>query len=463
MHKFNSSILRSYDIRGVYNQTLFDKDAYYVGRSFASALNKNSQKKIAVGYDGRKSSPALKNRLIQGLLDSGIEVFEIGICPTPMLYFAVFNLDCDAGIMVTGSHNPKDHNGFKMALKDRPFYGEDITNLAKICADEDFINAKGSLASHQIINNYIDRIMQDLVIDKDSKKLSIAWDCGNGAAGDVIKNITKKITANNILLYEDIDCNFPNHHPDPTDVKNMQDLITVVKDNNCDIGIAFDGDGDRIGIVDDEGEMIWGDQLMVFYAQDILKENPQATIIADVKASNILFSEIAKAGGKPIMWKTGHSLIKAKMKQENALLAGEMSGHIFFSDKYYGFDDAIYAAIRIINILIESGKKLSDLRKSLPKTFSTPEIRISCADNIKFNIIDKIKDDLDKSGLKYNDVDGIRFIKDNDWWLLRASNTQPALVARCESVNPENLAILKQELVNILTKFDIIVPQELRK
>ncbi len=462
MHKFNSSILRAYDIRGVYNQTLFDQDALYIGKSLASVLAKKSQKKIAVGYDGRKSSPTLKNKLIEGLVASGVEVCEIGVCPTPMLYFAVFHLNCDAGIMVTGSHNPKDHNGFKIALKDRPFYGEDILNLEKICQNQDFVVGQGSVKNYQIIEEYTDRIIKDFIGSKNTSKLKIAWDCGNGAAGEVIKNITQKIDANHILLYEEIDGTFPNHHPDPSEEKNMQDLIDTVKDNNCDIGIAFDGDGDRIGVVDNEGCIIWGDQLMVFYARDILREKPNSSIIADVKASNILFSEIKKSGGKPIMWKTGHSLIKAKMKEEKAVLAGEMSGHIFFADKYYGFDDAIYAAMRIINILIKSNNKISELRKSLPKTFSTAEIRVPCNDNVKFSIIDKIKAKLDKKGLNYNSVDGIRFIKDNDWWLLRASNTQPVLVARCEAINLNSLNILKKELSEILSDCNIEIPQELK-
>ncbi len=461
IHKFNPSILRAYDIRGIYNQTLFDQDAYYVARSFASFLNKRSQKKVAVGYDGRKSSPNLRNELIKGLLDSGVEVFEIGVCPTPMLYFAIFNLNCDAGIMITGSHNPKNHNGFKMSLKDRPFYGEDIINLDKMCKDEDFINAKGCINKYNILEDYSNRIIKDLNISCSEKKLNIAWDCGNGSSGEVIQNIVGKIEANHKLLYEDIDGDFPNHHPDPTDAKNMQDLIKIVRDNSCDIGIAFDGDGDRIGIVDDEGEIIWGDQLMIFYARDILQDNPQATIIADVKASDTLFNEIAKANGKPIMWKTGHSLIKAKMKEEKALLAGEMSGHIFFADKYYGFDDAIYAAIRILNILSKSNQKLSDMRKSLPKTFSTSEIRISCQDDIKFTLIDQIKAKLNDKNLQYSDVDGIRFIKNNGWWLLRASNTQPVLVARCEANDKDSLVALKKELTNILNDFDTSIPQEL--
>jgi phosphomannomutase len=473
-HIFHPSIIRAYDIRGIYNQTLDDRDAFCVGKSFASFLQKNGKKKISVACDGRISSPNLKAQLINGLVESGMEVFDVGVGPTPMLYFSVYHLGLDAGIMVTGSHNPKDHNGFKMMLKERPFFGDDIANLAKIAEKGDFVEAAGSLEGVDIETDYVERILADCVISESEsplvddldnftpkKELKIAWDAGNGAAGEIMQQLSKRISAEHILLFEEIDGTFPNHHPDPTVPKNLKDLIEAVNDGGCDLGIAFDGDGDRIGVVDDEGEIIWGDQLMVLYAREILNERPGATIIADVKASNVLFDEVNKAGGKALMWKTGHSLIKSKMKETKAVLAGEMSGHIFFADRYYGFDDALYAAIRIINIVQKSPKKLSQLRKELPKTFSTPEIRIECADEKKFKIIENLKNNFRGLKKEFNDIDGLRVTSKEGWWLLRASNTQAALVARCEAKSSSDLEILKKDLRSNLEFCDLKSPAEL--
>jgi phosphomannomutase len=474
-HKFHPSIIRAYDIRGIYNQTLFDKDAFFVGKAFASLLLKSGKKKIVVACDGRVSSPALKAELIKGLMESGLEVIDVGLGPTPMLYFSVYQLECDAGIMVTGSHNPKDHNGFKMMLKDRPFFGEDILGLARTAQAADFVDGEGAFSEKNIEHDYIERLLLDCTLSesesqlldevdefKPKKKLKIAWDNGNGAAGEIMKKLSQRISADHILLFEEIDGTFPNHHPDPTVPKNLQDLIKTVLSENCDLGIAFDGDGDRIGVVDNEGEIIWGDQLMVFYAREILKEKKGATIIADVKASNVLFDEIRKAGGNAVMWKTGHSFIKSKMKETKAELAGEMSGHIFFADKYYGFDDALYAAIRIIDIVEKSSSSLSDLRKTLPQTFSTPEIRVECSDEKKFSIIDNLKINLKKSGLDFDDIDGIRVTTNKGWWLLRASNTQPVLVARCEANSKKDLEELKDSLRKNLEFCGVKIPEELK-
>jgi phosphomannomutase len=474
-HTFHKSILRAYDIRGIYNETLFDNDAYFLGKSFAGFLKKNYQNKIAIACDGRLSSPILKERLLQGLVNSGLYVFDVGLGPTPMLYFAVNHLNCDAGIMITGSHNPGNHNGFKITLKDRPFYGKDIANLALILEDADFYEGQGVLEIHDIKQNYAERILQDSILQKGEsellnevdefnprKKLKIAWDAGNGAGGEIMEILSENIFAENFLLFKEIDGTFPNHHPDPTVPKNLEDLIAEVKKHNCDLGIAFDGDADRIGVVDDEGEIIWGDQLMVFFAREILANHPNSTIIADVKASNILFDEIKKSGGKPLMWKTGHSLIKAKMKETNALLAGEMSGHIFFADKYFGFDDALYSAIRLINIVANSDKKLSELRKELVKTFSTPEIRVECSEENKFQMVEDLKKILQKNNEKFDDIDGIRSTTEIGWWLIRASNTQPVLVARCEADSLENLQILKNNLRQKLEFCQLTIPEELQ-
>lgn len=471
-HKFHKSIIRAYDIRGIYNETLFDQDAFYVAKSFASFLNKNGKNKIVVASDARKSSPALKENLIKGLVESGLEVIDVGIGPTPMLYFSIYHLNCDAGIMVTGSHNPKNHNGFKIGLKERPFYGDDIVNLAKIVENADFVDGSGTLSTIDVEDKYVDKITSDSIIrfNNDSlldeidgvekTKYKIAWDCGNGAAGNVAKKISKKINADHFLLYEELDGDFPNHHPDPTVEENLQDLKKLIAKEKCDIGIAFDGDADRIGVVDDEGEVLWGDQLLVFYAREILQHAKGSPIIADVKASKVLFDEIKKAGGEPVMYKTGHSLVKAKMKELKSPLAGEMSGHIFFADLYLadqnmGYDDALYAAVRIINVLVKSGKKLSDLRKELPQTFSTPEYRIEVDDEEKFVIVDKIKSDLAKEKTRFSDIDGVRADSELGWWLIRASNTQAALSARCEGTSQENLEKLKRELKVRLEQYGV--------
>lgn len=467
-HNFHPSIIRAYDIRGIYNDTLKDEDAFYIAKSFASFLQKNNKSNVTVACDGRLSSPALKAQLIAGLKESGINVTDVGVGPTPMLYYSIYHLEADAGIMVTGSHNPKDHNGFKIMLKERPFYGDDIKNLAQIADQGDFVEKEGSFDKKDIQEEYVDRMLSDCVLaesnsnpQKSKKDLRIAWDNGNGAAGDIMVRLTERIDAEHILLYSDIDGTFPNHHPDPTVPKNLEDLKKVVIEQVCDIGIAFDGDGDRIGVMDNKGEILWGDQLMVFYAREILKKKPKSTIIADVKASNVLFNEIAKAHGKPLMWNTGHSLVKAKMKETNSPLAGEMSGHIFFADKYYGFDDALYAAIRIINILAKSKDSLYAMRKTMPKTYSTPEIRIECSEERKFLIVEELKQNLKNNNVKFNDVDGVRADENGGWWLIRASNTQPVLVARCEAKSKKDLQVLKESLKKQLEFCQVAIPQEL--
>ena len=473
-HKFHSSILRAYDIRGIYGKTLYDSDAYHVGKSFATVLIEMQKKKVSVGYDGRVSSPALKSELIRGLTESGIDVTEIGVGPTPMLYFSVHHLQQDAGIMVTGSHNPKDHNGFKIFLKEKPFYGQDIQALANIANDGIFFQGEGKLHKQDISDDYIAKITSDCTLAHSNsalldeidniterKHIKIAWDAGNGATAEILKKLTNNISAEHILLFDTIDATFPNHHPDPTVPENLIDLQKAVVEHGCDLGIAFDGDGDRIGVVDNNGKIIWGDNLMVFYAREILQQHPNSTIIADVKASNILFEEIQKAGGKPLMWKTGHSLIKAKMKETKAVLAGEMSGHIFFADKYYGYDDALYAAIRLINIVVDSPYSLAKMHESLPKSYSTPEIRIDCADDKKFQIITDLKLALNQGKINFNDVDGIRVDSAKGWWLIRASNTQAALVARCDGASPQDLLELKSELRKQLQSCNIAIPAEL--
>ncbi len=466
LHQFHSSILRAYDIRGIYQETLHNLDAFFIGKSFATILHQNNYKNIVVACDGRASSPALKQELINGLVSCGINVFDVGLGPTPLLYFGVYHQQADAGIMITGSHNPKDHNGFKMMLKNKPFFGEQILQLAEIVKNNNFIVGSGSVHKINIMQAYISRLLLDLNI---TKPLKIAFDAGNGATGEVLEQLSKQLqeqfSCETILLYTKIDANFPNHHPDPAVPENLADLVDCVLKNNCDVGIAFDGDGDRIGAVDNEGHIIYGDQLMVFYAQDVLANNPSATIIADVKASDKLFSAIKNAGGNALMCKTGNTFIKQKMQETKAMLAGEMSGHIFFADKYYGFDDALYASIRLLNIISNSNISLAEKLKQLPISYATSEIKIETNEEDKFAIVQFLQNKLNVNQQNFNNIDGIRVSNKHGWWLLRASNTQALVVARCEGDSPASLQFLKNELKQYLqslpSHFCFNIPTEL--
>ena len=455
----DDSILKEYDIRGVYNQNISEEDYYFIAKSFSTILIKNKIIEIVIGCDGRLSSPSLKKKLIQGFIESGINVIDIGIAPTPMVYFASHQLNTGAAMIVTGSHNPANYNGLKITLNNNPFYGEDIKLLGKISKKANFITGKGVIKKYNILPEYLDRLLQDSFISKKNskidKKLKIAWDIGNGAAAIVMKDLANNLMADNILLFADIDGNFPNHHPDPTVEKNLKDLKKTILEEQCDIGIAFDGDGDRIVIVDNEGETICGEHLIFLFAREILKENSNTTIIADIKASNILFDAINSLGGKALMWKTGHSLIKSKMKEINSLLAGEMSGHIFFADKYYGFDDALYASIRILNIIANTKLSLSSLKKEIPEIFSSPEIRIECDIEKKKSIIKNIKKELEDNHIKYNDIDGIRVDKDYGWYLIRSSNTQPVLVIKYGANSKKYLNIIENDCKTLISKYSL--------
>lgn len=452
---FNPTILRAYDIRGIIDESLSINDAFALGKAYASYLiSKNNNKlakneqttKVAVAYDGRISSPDLESALVEGLKQSGIAVIKVGLCPTPMLYFTVRSMNLDGGIMITGSHNPPSHNGFKMMLDKAALFGKDIQQLGKIAEKGDFISGDGSEETIDVFDEYIDVLVSAFEVDKHRKKLKVAWDAGNGAAGEVMEKLSKKLSGEHILLNEKIDGTFPAHHPDPSNPENLQQLIDVVIKEKCDLGVAFDGDGDRIGAVDGNGRIIWGDELVYLYAKDVLATNSGATVIADVKASQVLFDKIDDMGGNPIIWKTGHSFIKDKMMETGAKLAGEMSGHIFFADKYYGYDDGLYAAVRLLNIVAKDEKTLDEILSEYPEVYNTPEIRIDVAEERKFVIVDEIKSRLRESGAKFSDIDGARVMKDNGWWLIRASNTQAALVARCEADNEKSLEKIKEDL-----------------
>src|SRR5690554_4951916 len=370
-HVFKPTILREYDIRGIVNETVFEKDAEAIGRSFGTLVKQKKLDSVAVGMDGRTTSPMLKAALIRGLTSTGVDVYDIVLRPTPMLYFATYELGTGGGIMVTGSHNPPTHNGFKMMLAGKSFFGEQIQQLGRLSASGPFEAGSGKVIEHPIMEKYVTRLLRDFTPGKD---LSVVWDCGNGATGEALRQVVAKLPGRHMLMFDEIDGTFPNHHPDPTVAENLQDLIQAVKGIDANIGIGFDGDGDRIGVVDNLGRIIWGDQLLAILAQDMLKDNPGAPIIADVKASQVLFDTIRKAGGEPIMWRTGHSLIKSKMQEVNAPLAGEMSGHIFYNDHFYGYDDAIYVAIRLLNIISTGEKSLAALCDDLPSMVNTPEL-----------------------------------------------------------------------------------------
>ena len=452
-HQFDPTILREYDIRGIVGQTLTDADARAIGRGFGSILRARGGQRAALGFDGRLSSPRLHDAVTEGLRAAGVDVTSVGMGPTPMLYFASHVLDVDGGIMITGSHNPPDYNGFKMVMLGKSFFGDDIQALGALMAAGDVASGDGGFAEVDLRERYRARLAEEFA---PAHRLKIVWDCGNGAAGDIVTALTAGLAADHTVLFGNVDGTFPNHHPDPTVAENLADLIAAVADQGADLGVGFDGDGDRIGVVDDQGRIIWGDQLLAILAEEVLAESPGATIIADVKASQALFDRIAALGGAPLMWRTGHSLIKAKMAETDAPLAGEMSGHIFFKDRYYGFDDALYVAMRLIGRLARTGEKLSALRDRLPDMVNTPEIRIEVDERQKFGAVERIKTWLaDASASQVNDIDGVRVSTDDGWWLLRASNTQNVLVARCEAADAAGLDRLKAQVRAALAAADI--------
>jgi len=448
-HTFDPTVLREYDIRGIIGETLGEDDARAIGRGFATLLRRAGGKKVAVGYDGRVSSPVLEAALVEGLNASGVDVVRVGMGATPMLYYAEASMeDVDGGIQITGSHNPANYNGFKMVFQGRPFFGDDIKILGMMAAAGEWSDGSGTSERREILEAYVDRLIEGLdgIDPAILAKLRIGWDAGNGATGPALELLVSKLPGEHHLLFTEVDGNFPNHHPDPTEEKNLLDLKTLVAEKSLDFGIAFDGDGDRIGAIDGEGRVIWGDQLLMIYAEDVLREVPGATIIADVKASRALFDRVAELGGKPLMWKTGHSLIKSKMKETGAPLAGEMSGHIFFKHKYYGFDDALYGAIRLITASAHTGKSVTELRGAMKPMINTPEMRFQVDESRKFAVPDEVKQRLSGTGAQVDATDGVRVTTDDGWWLLRASNTQDVLVARAESDSEAGLQRLMAQI-----------------
>ena len=434
-HLFHPSILREYDVRGIVGDTLSEADARALGRSYAALAISEGAKRIAVGRDGRLHSPDLEAALIDGLTQSGLDVVMVGMGPSPLLYFAVATLGVDGGIQVTGSHNPADYNGFKMLLNGRSVFGEEIKALGRRAEIGDWTEGLGNVSEADVIPAYLDALLKGF----DGSEFRIGWDNGNGAGGEILERLLARLPGEHHTLYTEVDGTFPNHHPDPTVEANLADLKALVAEKKLDFGIAFDGDADRIGAVDGEGRVIWGDQLLMVLAGPVLKELPGATIIADVKASQTLFDRIAEMGGTPLMWKTGHSLIKSKMKETGSPLAGEMSGHIFFKHQWYGFDDALYAAVRLIRAVSQSGKSLTQLRSEMPPSVATPELRFPIDDTRKFAVVAEVAARLAADGATVDTTDGVRVNTDDGWWLLRASNTQDVLVGRAEAQDQAGL------------------------
>jgi phosphomannomutase len=456
-HRFDPTILREYDIRGVVGTTLSAADARAIGRTYAITLAEAGGNRLAIGYDGRLTSPELEAALVDGVISEGADVVRIGRGPTPMLYYAAATLGVDGGIMVTGSHNPPDYNGFKFVFQGKSFYGAQIQRLGETALELGSPQrAQGRIQEHSIREDYIARLARDYNGDR---PLIVAWDPGNGATGEVVQELTARLPGRHVLLNETIDGTFPAHHPDPTIPENLLQLQAAVARERCDLGIAFDGDGDRIGVVDGKGRILWGDQVMTVLAADVIRTQPGATIIADVKASQVLFDEIARLGGTPLMWRTGHSLIKTKMAEIGAPLAGEMSGHIFYADRYYGYDDALYAAVRLIGILGRIDESLAVLRDRLPAVVNTPELRFPCADDRKFAVVDEVRRRLKAAGARLSDIDGVRVQTADGWWLLRASNTQDVLVARAEARDDAGLERLKTALIGELAASSITPPR----
>jgi len=445
----NPEIYREYDIRGIIGKDIGEDEFVTIGRGFGTYFNQVGEKSIVVARDCRLSSPKIQDGVAEGLINSGCNVVDIGICPTPILYFALRHLKADGGIMITASHNPPEYNGFKICSGFDTIYGEEIQKVRQIIERGDFVSGKGAHSSYEITQAYIERITRDITVKSGIK---VGYDAGNGTAGPVGVAILQALGCDLHDLYCDMDGSFPNHEPDPTVLDNMKDLIDEVREHTLNVGIGVDGDGDRIGVVDSAGNIVYGDMLLLLFARDVLDNHPGATIISEVKCSDRMYKDIEAHGGNGIMWKTGHSLIKSKMKETEALLAGEMSGHMFFADRYYGYDDAIYASCRLLEILSKTGKSLIELLADVPQSYTTPEIRVECPDSKKFELVNRLKDEFSKH-YTIIDVDGVRIVFADGWGLVRASNTQPALVLRFEAQSKERLEEIRTMVESAIEKF----------
>jgi phosphomannomutase / phosphoglucomutase len=440
----NRSIFREYDIRGVVDADLTDDVVCLIGRGFSTYLSREGKRRVAVGRDGRLSSLRFRDSLVRGMEMGGLEVIDVGVCPTPVFYFSLHRLEREGGIMITGSHNPPEFNGFKVCVGTDTLYGPGIQELRRIIEANDFSAGRGSVSHRSVTAEYQDYLLKNIRLQK---KLRVVVDSGNGTAGVVVPEILRRLGCEVVELYSEVDGRFPHHHPDPTVPEYMEDLIAEVKRTGADVGFGYDGDADRIGAVDHLGNIIWGDQLMILFSREILSRHPGATIVSEVKCSQNLYDDIAKHGGRGIMWRAGHSLLRSKIKEEKALLGGEMSGHMFFADRYFGYDDAIYASCRLLEILSRTEKSIPELLSDVPKTSITPEIRVDCPDDRKFELVERVRESLRKD-YPIVDIDGVRVLFSDGWGLVRASNTQPVLVLRFEAASPERLREIRSLVEN---------------
>ncbi len=452
----HTGIFREYDIRGVAGVDILDDDVKNIGKAFGTMLHQQNKHKVSVGRDCRLTSEKYTDLFIQGILSTGCDVVDIGLCPTPVLYFSIHHLDLEGGAMVTASHNPPEYNGFKLMSGHDSIHSQGLQEIRKIIEAKAFVTGSGNRSQADVLTPYKKYILENITI---SRTIRIGIDAGNGTGGITALPVLKELGCEVHDIFCDPDGSFPNHEADPTQKKNLGDLIFLVKEKNLDLGVGYDGDGDRIGVVDAKGNVIYGDQLMVIYAREILTRKPGATFISEVKCSMVMYDDIKKHGGNAVMWRTGHSLIKKKMKEENAELAGEMSGHMFFKDRYFGFDDALYATCRLLEILAATGRGVDELIQDLPKTFTTPEIRKECPDEIKFDVVKKIVDHY-KARQKVIDIDGMRAVYPDGWGLVRASNTQPALVLRFEALTADRREEIQQEIENTLDQIIAQTKQE---
>ena len=449
------SIFREYDVRGIVGKDLTFDVAQSIGRAYGTMARQRGSQTVALGRDGRLTSLALRDQVLAGITSTGVNVVDIGVCPTPLLYFALYELPVDGGVMVTGSHNPAEYNGFKMCIEKMGLYGEDIQELRRLIETGASASGSGTVSTAQVLAPYLRYLKQHFAV-VDGTGLHVVLDCGNGAASLVAKEALEQLGCRVTGLYDELDGRFPNHHPDPTVVENLRDLVSAVKLHRADVGIAYDGDADRIGVIDEKGTVLWGDRLLLIFARELLKDRPGSTVISEVKASQVLYDDIRARGGRGVMWKTGHSVLKAKMKEERAALAGEMSGHMFFADRYFGYDDAIYASCRLVEVLVKAQAPLSSLLADLPRTDATPEIRLECSDDVKFRVVEAVRDRLVALAAQPNandfvirdvvTIDGVRVCFDDGWGLIRASNTQPALVLRFEATSAERLQAIRTYL-----------------
>lgn len=444
----NPEMFREYDIRGIAGKDMDAEDVVLIGKGIGTYLQRQGNRDITVGRDCRLTSDQYSQKLIQGLIATGCNVVDIGVCPTPVGYFSIHHLKKEGNVMVTASHNPPEYNGFKICSGHDSVFGEQIQAILKFIENNDFEEGNGMVSDFEILTPYQEFLLDNITLER---PLRVGIDAGNGTAGLTSVAIIKGLGCEVHDLYCDLDGTFPNHEADPTVLKNMTEIIALVKENNLDVGFGYDGDGDRIGVVDEKGDLVFGDRLMIIFAREILSRKPGATFISEVKCSKTMYDDIEQHGGNAIMWKTGHSLIKQKMKEVKAELAGEMSGHIFFADRYLGYDDAVYASCRLLEIIAHTGKTISDLLADVPQTFSTPEIRVECPDHIKFKVVNRVTAHF-REHYDVIDIDGVRVLFPDGWGLVRASNTQPALVLRFEALSQDRLSEIRDLVESELRK-----------